>query len=168
MKVLKMFKKWLLNCLDSLLKTLKNTDSLTKIFFAFPTLLLVGTTTYHVNVGQNLTVTANIPAYLGIVFVFLSFLFSIVIAYVGMGYVQKRKISSFILLMVFEVIFLTFSILYLSTAISSVNAMTSDSDAKKYLTPSMILYFIAMASSIAGSVLAALKIDPTYYKERNN
>lgn len=171
-KVLKMFKKWLLNVLDSFVKFITNTDSLTKVLFVIPTLLVVGTTPLHAVPASAVTATnpGMIPHFLAVIFLFFAFLFSIVVAYAGMGYVGKRKISSFIALMLFVVIYLTATILYLVTTAKNQGVLDSPvgSAVRAAFTKSIIINIIAIISTVAGSVFAALKIDPTYYKERNN
>lgn len=170
MKVLKMFKKWLLNVADSFVKFITNTDNLTKVLFAIPTLLVIGTTPFHAVPASACTATVNIPHYLAVIFLFFAFLFSIVVAYAGMGYVGKRKVSSFIVLMLFVVIYLTATILYLVTTATSKGVLdtAAGSDVRSAFTKSIIVNVIAIISTVAGSVFAALKIDPSYYKERNN
>lgn len=174
-KVLTIFKKWFLNLCDSIYKTFTNVDFLIKLFFCIPCLLLVASVPWHADVASLCTITGptGIPYYFAALCLFLSMLFSIVIAYVGMGFVSKRKISSFCILSVFTLIFIVFSAIYFIVTITDGGIKNSlgTVDAAKttgMLVKSYVLYGISLVSALVAIVLSALKIDPTYYKERNN
>lgn len=162
------FKKWLLNVIDSLVKTLKNTDNIMKLLFCVPAFLAIATVQLHAKSSGLCTETGStgIPFYFSPFCLFLSLLFSIVVFYLGLGYGSKRKVSSFVVLVFFSLVYFITTILYLIVTLTDIGIMNM-SDKPAIIGQSVVIQVICLICCAVGIVFAALKIDPEYYKERN-
>lgn len=163
-----MFKKWLLNVLDSFLKTIKNSDNIMKLLFCVPAFLAIATVQVHAKSAGFCTTTGstNIPFYFSPFCLFISLLFSIVVFYVGLSYGGKRKVSSFIVLVLFSLVYVVSTMLYLVITLTDKGILKMN-PRPAIVGQSVVIQVICLICCAAGIVFAALKIDPEYYKERN-
>lgn len=162
------FKKWLLNFLDSVARTFKSSDNIMKLLFALPALISIAVCQILAKASALCVQTGptNIPYYLSAFFLFVSLLFSIVVLYVGISFGSKRKVSSFIIMMLFVLIYVISASLFLVITLTDLGIKNMD-PYPTVVTQAVIIQCICLACCFAGVVFAATKIDPEYYKERN-